>query len=139
MQQPYPDHLGPDVAIVIQLEDQIWPVLDDVFVQLAWPHRAGLRCLLLHCLGCFVPESLVIADDPLTTALTRHEPPLLHKLQDILDCVRWGRLLKTSDQKSPLQSLKLQLYGVYAFYSKVLTAYQDTMQLVFTMTQTMSM
>lgn len=43
VQQPDPDHLGPDVAILIQPVYQIMPGLDNI-CWLLWPYRLGGGC-----------------------------------------------------------------------------------------------
>lgn len=42
MQQPYPDHFRSDIAIVIQLVQHIWPLLDDIGIYFAGPDRKWL-------------------------------------------------------------------------------------------------
>lgn len=57
-------------------------MLDNVYIQLAGPDRAGLGHLLLLLFRRFEPKSLVIANHTLTAASFGNCPRLLHQLQD---------------------------------------------------------
>ena len=80
MQQPDPDHLWPDVAVVIQFVDQVLPRLEHVAGCSAWSDRLWRRLGLLLA-GQFLPDALVELLHPILAVGTAYGPPFCHQLQ----------------------------------------------------------
>ncbi len=99
MQQSNPDHLGPDVAILIQPVHQALTVVNDV----RWAARSDrlVGCLgslgLVHWRG-LLPNGLVEVVHSLTAVGTANSPPFCHQLRH-----------STADQHSCLEYLNVSL------------------------------
>ena len=82
MQQSDPDHLGPDVAILVQPVHQALTVIDDV----RWAARSDRLVGCLASLGlvhwrCLLPNGLVEVVHSLTAVGAADSPPFRHQLQ----------------------------------------------------------